>query len=528
MTIEQKPFKQMNNVPHRYPALLPSETFRLPSRKIQQDCDTVPKLAPFVVRETAMTETSDATVAHTTPHLAIGLIPDVEPNQHIEPQTYQVTAEGQAVIGGVEMNTLAETYGTPLYVLDGQTFRTMAQLFKGCLKQYYPQDAKPLYACKANFNMTIAKLAEQQGFGLDVVSGGELYTALQAGVSPSNILFNGNNKSLDELEMAIAHQVERIIVDNPYELELIHDIAEKRKRKVSVLLRISPGIECHTHDYIKTGQIDSKFGFLLQDLPPVIERITTDYKDTLSLTGLHAHIGSQIFETKPYEDLVEIMLNLYYNIRANYDGLVLTDLNLGGGYGIRYTEKDDPIHIPQALKAMLTKLVAYAEKLNYPLPRLFIEPGRSLVATAGVTLYTIGGRKIIPGVRQYVSVDGGMGDNLRPALYQAEYHAVVANKANSPVNEVVTVCGKYCESGDVLINRLAVPASLESGDILLVFDTGAYNAAMASNYNRIGRPPTVWVENGQHYLITRRETLEHLCALDLMPDALINSDDFAS
>ncbi|MBY0404856.1 MAG: diaminopimelate decarboxylase, partial [Cyanobacteria bacterium] len=335
----------------------------------------------------------------------------------------------------------------------------------------------------------------------------------------SKIFFNGNNKSEAEIALALTHGVGRITVDNFYELELIHKVAQARQIQANILLRITPGIECHTHDYIKTGQNDSKFGFDLSTLSEAVELITTKYKNTLCLKGLHAHIGSQIFEIKPYEDLIEILLNIYYNIRETYEGLVLEDLNIGGGMGIAYTQKDDPPNIESALETIIDKLNTYAEKLNYPLPRLMLEPGRSMVATAGVTLYTLGSVKEVPGVRKYVAIDGGMGDNIRPSLYQAEYTGLVANKANQTRTETVTIAGKYCESGDLLIKDFLTPP-IEAGDLLMVFSTGAYNYSMASNYNRIPRPAMVLVENGKAHLLVKRETYEDLLREDLIPNHL--------
>ncbi|MGE0200056.1 MAG: diaminopimelate decarboxylase [Candidatus Melainabacteria bacterium] len=447
------------------------------------------------------------------------------PNTSLYPATYEVRANGHPYIGGVDMLELVNTHGTPVYVLDEATIRGMATAYTTAFEGHYPGDAMVLYASKANLSMGLCKLAEQEGLGLDVVSGGELYTALQAGFPVENIFFNGNNKTLDELELAIHHRIGRISVDNFHELTLIHQIAAKKKVKVNVILRITPGIECHTHDYIKTGQVDTKFGFDMSQLSPAIEKILNDYKETIVLQGLHAHIGSQIFEVRPFEDLVQFMLNVFYNIRESY-GITLSDLNLGGGYGVMYMEGDDPPNIPKTMQRIIDQVVRYAEKIDFPLPRILVEPGRSLVATAGVTLYRIGSTKTVPNVRKYVAVDGGMGDNIRPALYQAEYTARVANKLNDPIAETVRVVGKYCESGDVLIDSVAVPA-VEAGDVLMVFATGAYNYAMASNYNRVPRPPVVLVENGHSHVLVQRESLDTILQHDLIPAHLQGAEDEA-
>ncbi len=444
-------------------------------------------------------------------------------NQAIQPKSYHVNSLGHACIGDMDLIELTKTYGTPLYALDAETFRSMARSYTETLAEHYPEPSLVLYASKANMNMGMCKLAESEGLGLDVVSGGELYTAIQAGFPLENIFFNGNNKSIDEIELALHHEIGRITVDNPDELALVHEVASKKGVKANILLRVSPGIECHTHDYIKTGQLDSKFGFNLSDLSSVMEKITGEYKDSLELKGLHAHIGSQIFEVRPFDDLIETLLNIYYNIRENYNGLTLTDINIGGGLGVAYTSNDDPLNVEKTVEHIAKRLADYANNLKYPIPRLMMEPGRSMVANSGVTLYTLGSSKTVPGIRKYVAVDGGMGDNIRPALYQAEYSAIVANKANRPLDETVTIAGKYCESGDVVIKQLETP-TIEAGDTLLVFGTGAYNYSMASNYNRVPRPAVVLIEEGQAHLLVRRESYEHVAALDVVPSYLLNPE----
>jgi len=441
----------------------------------------------------------------------------LSPNTSLRPLTYVVDEPSNcAYVGGISLAELARTQGTPLYVLDESTIRASAKSYKEALKAFYTADALPLYACKANMSMGLVKLMEQEGMGLDVVSGGEIYTAVQAGFPMERVLFNGNNKTAQEIEMALHYGIGRISVDNFHDLELIDRIAKNKGVKANVLLRITPGIECHTHDYIKTGHTDSKFGFDLSQLSPAIEKILNDYSETINLKGLHAHIGSQIFEVKPYEDLAEIMLNIYYNIREQYDGLTLEDLDIGGGLGVVYTGQDDPPSVADAIQRITEKLTTYSKRLNYPLPRLLMEPGRSMIATAGLTLYTIGSMKEVPGLTKYVAVDGGMGDNIRPALYQAQYTAVVANKVLSPVEETVTLVGKYCESGDVLIKNLPVP-KLEEGDVIAVFGTGAYNYTMSSNYNRFPRPAIVLVEHGQAHVIVQRENYDTIIQQDLIP-----------
>jgi diaminopimelate decarboxylase len=449
------------------------------------------------------------------------------PNVSLKPMTYTVTEENIPTVAGINLLELAQTYGTPLFVLDEATLRASAKAYRETLRDIYPGESLPLYACKANMNMGLVKLMEQEGMGLDVVSGGEIYTAVQAGFPMERVLFNGNNKSREEIELAVHHGIGRISADNFRDLELIHDVAAGKGKKVDILLRITPGIECHTHDYIKTGQADSKFGFDLSQLPQAMDLIIRKYAETVQLRGLHAHIGSQIFEVKPYEDLIEIMLNIYFNIRAQYDGLVLDDLDLGGGLGVMYTGQDDPPEVPVAIHRIVEKLNAYAKRLNYPLPRLLMEPGRSMVATAGITLYTVGSIKEVPGLRKFVAVDGGMGDNIRPALYQAQYTAIVGNKINAPVAETVNVVGKYCESGDILIRSLPTP-QVETGDVIIVFGTGAYNYSMASNYNRFPRPAVVLLEHGRTHMLVQRETYDTIIQQDLIPSHLRKAPESAS
>jgi diaminopimelate decarboxylase len=430
------------------------------------------------------------------------------------PHTFQIEEEA-VYMGGVSLHALTKDYGTPLYVLDAQTIRTQAQHYRQTLIEHYPGEILVMFAAKANLNLAVAKLMQQEQIGLDVVSAGELYTAAQAGFPMEQVLFNGNNKSWEELAMALHHNVGRIVVDNLSELALLHDVAQSTGKKANIFLRVAPGIEAHTHDYLKTGHEDNKFGLHLSMLPTALDKLRDEYSQTLVLKGLHAHIGSQIFDPLPYLDLAEIILNIYYNIRQDY-GWTLPDLDLGGGLGIAYTPQDDPPSVESMVSALAVKVSSYAQRLGYPLPRLLLEPGRSLVATAGITLYTVGSIKAIPNGRTFVAVDGGMGDNIRPALYQANYTALCVNKLHQPVTDTVTLVGKYCESGDVLLPQFKTPA-LSTGDIIVMLGTGAYNFTMASNYNRIPRPAMVLVEKGQAHAIVRRETLDDLLARDLLP-----------
>ena len=435
------------------------------------------------------------------------------PNMRVEPWSYQIT-EGQPWVGGINLLTLAEQHGTPLYVLDGAGIKTMAQAYQQAIQANYSGEALVLFACKANMTTGLAQRMHQMGLGLDVVSGGEVYTAHKAGVPMEKLFFNGNNKSLDELTLALTLGVGHITVDNLTELDLLAETALKLGKRAKILMRITPGIDCHTHDYIRTGQVDSKFGFNLSDLDAALTAITGPYAQAIQLCGLHAHIGSQIFERQPYLDLVDVLLGQYQHIRQTY-GLILPQLNIGGGLGIAYTLQDDPLNVGEVLTAVCQHLTRACQQADYPLPRLLLEPGRSMVATSGVTLYRIGSRKIVPDATTYLAIDGGMGDNIRPSLYGARYTAVVANRLNEPADTPVTIAGKYCESGDVLIRDLMVPASTTRDDVLLVFGTGAYNYSMASTYNRVPRPAMVWVEAGQATTLVRRETYDDLLALDV-------------
>ena len=434
-------------------------------------------------------------------------------NQSIKP----ITAEEKEhlMIGGCDTVELAKKYGTPLYVIDEATLRGICRDYKEAFKDY--KNIKMMYASKALCTSAITRILDEEGFGFDTVSAGEIYTVFKAGVDMTHVLFNGNNKSASELELAIDCKVGRFSVDNFYEAELLNRIAEEKGVNVDILLRITPGIECHTHDYIQTGQIDSKFGFDLSQADEIVTLITEKYKN-LNLKGLHAHIGSQIFELKSYYDEVDILVKEIARINEKF-GLKLNEMNIGGGLGVKYTKDDTPPSVNDLAKAVTDAMHKYAVEI----PTIYIEPGRSIVSTAGVTLYTVGSSKQVPEGRKYVAVDGGMADNPRPSMYQAEYTAQVANKVNQANEETVTIAGRYCESGDILINEINLP-KLEAGDILCVYNTGAYNYSMASNYNRVEKPAMVLVNNSQSDIIVYRETLDNLISHDNIPDRLRKND----
>lgn len=438
-------------------------------------------------------------------------------NQFLNPITTNINEAGNIEIGGCDLVKLAEEYGTPLYVLDEQTIRKICQDYKEAFKGY-PR-VNMMYASKALCSMATSKLIASEGFGFDVVSAGEIFTVYNAGVDMKKVLFNGNNKSYDELELAIKSGVGRISVDNFFELSLLDEIAKSNKKVVDILLRITPGIECHTHEYIQTGHLDSKFGFDLTQIDEAVDLILNDYTN-LRLHGLHAHIGSQIFETSIYGDEIEILVKEIARLDEKF-GLKLDEINIGGGLGVKYTEEDCPPSTFTIAEIVIKRLYSCIEKYKIDAPTLFIEPGRSIISTAGVTLYTLGSSKQVPKGKTYVAVDGGMADNARPSMYGAEYRAQIANKPDFELAATVTIAGRFCESGDILIKNIKLP-EIEEGDILCVYNTGAYNYSMASNYNRVQKPAMVLVNNSQSDIIVKRETLKDLIAHDVIPDRLKN------
>ncbi|NKE04947.1 MULTISPECIES: diaminopimelate decarboxylase [Mesobacillus] len=426
--------------------------------------------------------------------------------------TATVNRLGHLEIGGVDTIQLAEKYGTPLYVYDVALIRDRARAFKKTFENA-GITAQVAYASKAFSTVAMVQLAAEENLSLDVVSGGELYTALAAGFPTEKIHFHGNNKSREELIMAIEHNIGCIVVDNFYELEMLKEICKEKNTKIKVLLRVTPGIEAHTHDYILTGQEDSKFGFDLQNgqADKAIELCLEDQH--IEVLGLHCHIGSQIFETTGFILAAQKIFEKLHQWKQalNFESTVL---NLGGGFGIRYTDEDDPIPAAQYVEEIIAEVKKQASHFSMAMPEIWIEPGRSLVGDAGTTLYRVGSRKDVPNVRQYVAVDGGMSDNIRPALYQAKYEAVLANRVMDKPDETVSIAGKCCESGDMLIWDLPLPKAGDQ-DVLAVFCTGAYGYSMANNYNRLPRPAVVFLEDSKDTLVVRRETFEDMVKLDL-------------
>ncbi len=428
--------------------------------------------------------------------------------------TSRVNEAGHLEIGGCDTTRLAAEFGTPLFVYDEQLIRDKCRAFMRAFREsgFAFQVA---YASKAFCTMAMCRLVEEEGLSLDVVSGGELYTALQAGFPAERIHFHGNNKSLDEINMALDAGIGCFVADNFFELALLNEQAGLRGQRVKVLLRITPGVEAHTHEYISTGQQDSKFGFdVISGQAAEAVRTALAY-EALELMGVHSHIGSQIFETHGFVLAVERIAAFLADVKRQI-GYTATVVNLGGGFGVRYVDGDTPLHPGEYVQAITDAVRRQFAERALSLPELWIEPGRSIVGEAGTTLYRVGSRKEIPGVRKYVAVDGGMTDNLRPALYQAKYEACVANKMNQPATELVSIAGKCCETGDMLIWDVKLPPVV-AGDLLAVSSTGAYGYAMANNYNRITRPAVVFVKDGHAELVVERESLADLIRRDRLP-----------
>lgn len=424
-----------------------------------------------------------------------------------------INSAGHLTIGGCDTVRLAEEFGTPVYVFDENEIRKNLRTFRDSMNEYYGGNGLAVYASKAFNCKEMCRICAQEGTGIDVVSGGELYTALSVGFPAENIVFHGNNKTYSELCTAVENGVGRIVVDNIDELETLSRIAAEKGKTAGIMFRIKPGIDAHTHDFIKTGQIDSKFGFALETgeaMEAVKKALSTP---NVKLRGLHCHIGSQIFDIDPFELAAKVMLELFKAVKDE-TGVELEELNLGGGFGIKYLESECPRPYGEYMKNVSAVVREYCNKLGLKMPFVIIEPGRSVVGAAGLTLYTVGCVKNIPDIRTYVSVDGGMADNPRYALYRADYEIICANKANEDRSEIVTVAGKCCESGDLIQENTKLQKA-ESGDILAVLSTGAYNYSMASNYNRIPRPPVVMVKDGEARIVVKRETYEQVSANDI-------------
>lgn len=420
--------------------------------------------------------------------------------------------DGILYYDGCNTVELAKKYGTPLYVMsETKILEKCKEVKESFLKKY--ERTRAAYAAKAFLTLSMCKIIENAGLCIDVVSGGELYTAIKAKFPAEKIEFNGNNKTLEEIELAIDYNIGRIIIDGIDELELIEKVCKEKGKKANVLYRITPGVKSDSHDYIVTGKKDSKFGIPLDDeiIYPAIEKaINSEY---VYFMGFHFHVGSQLHNNESHLKALDTSLKLIKDTKEKY-GYVTPEINIGGGYGIRYTDADNVKPYSYFLDPIMDKIEKFSKELNITRPEVVIEPGRSIVGEAGITLYTVGTIKNIPSIRKYVSVDGGMTDNIRPALYQAKYEGLVANKADMPKTDTVTICGKCCESGDILIKDMQV-APPERGDIFAIFSTGAYCYTMASNYNKIPLPATVLVKEGQSKVMVKRQTYEDMIRNEL-------------
>mgnify|MGYP004511109075 FL=1 len=427
--------------------------------------------------------------------------------------TLSVNEKGHLTIGGLDTVELVKKHGSPLYVMDENVIRQNCADFRDAIEKYYDGNGLCIYASKAFCCKEMCRIIDDEKCGLDVVSGGEIYTARAAGFPMERVFFHGNNKSREELELALDSGVGRIIVDNISELELLNSLCVSMNKRASIYMRIKPGIDAHTHSFIRTGQIDSKFGFALETgeaLDAVKKAVSYG---NIDLVGFHCHIGSQIFELEPFTAAADVMIG-FIALAEKECGVKICELDLGGGFGIRYTDEDKPRAYTEFIDSASAAVKAACKAHGVAMPKIMIEPGRSIVGPAGITLYTVGAVKHIPNIRTYVSIDGGMGDNPRYILYSSKYDLIVANKADLPKTETITLAGKCCESGD-LIQENALTQPVEVGDIMAVTATGAYNYSMASNYNRIPRLPVVMVKDGVDRTIIRRETYEDLIRLDV-------------
>ncbi|WP_128894491.1 diaminopimelate decarboxylase [Longirhabdus pacifica] len=434
--------------------------------------------------------------------------------------TSKINEREHLEIGGCDTVDLVKQYGTPLYVMDEAFIRQRCREYIDAFKTF-TDTFQVAFASKAFSTKAMCVLAAQEGLSLDVVSDGELYTALEAGFPVERIHFHGNNKTPEEIAFALDANIGCFVVDNDVELDMLANMANEKGKSVNILLRITPGVEAHTHEFITTGQTDSKFGFDLENGAAFEAVKKTLDKHNLSLLGVHTHIGSQIFEVEGFSHTVKVVAAFAQKVRSELQH-TFSVINLGGGFGIRYTEEDKPLSVRQYVEAMMKDVTETFAALQHPIPEIWVEPGRSIVGEAGTTLYTIGTHKDIPGINKYIAVDGGMSDNIRPALYGAKYESMLANRANDPNEEVVTVAGKACESGDKIIWDAHLPKA-KNGDILAVSCTGAYNYSMASNYNRIRRPAVVFVQDGQADIVVKRESLNDLLQNDLVPVRLSNA-----
>ena len=436
-------------------------------------------------------------------------------------ETLKINSKGHLEIGGCDAVDLAKNFGTPLYVFDEKYIRDMMRVYRDTIEKEYGGNGLVLYASKAFSCMAIYRIAAQENIGVDVVSGGELYTAIKAGFPAEKIYMHGNNKLLRELEFAVDAGVGTIVVDSYDEADMLDDIAKAKGVEQNVLIRINPGVEAHTHAFVQTARTDSKFGFSISD--GTAEKMSAYIlkKEHLNLKGYHCHIGSQIFEKQSFVLAAQKAMDFMAMIKSDL-GFEADTLNIGGGFGIWYTDDDAKISVDgyaAYLEALISAVKEKSSELGLKQPYLLIEPGRSIVGEAGITLYTVGAIKDIPGIKKYVAIDGGMFDNPRYALYQSKYTVLLANRANEACTEKVTIAGKCCESGDLIAVDVPLPEA-RRGDIAAVLSTGAYNYSMASNYNRNFIPPAILVHGGKAEYIVKPQTYDDLVRNDVVPDYL--------
>jgi len=432
----------------------------------------------------------------------------------INREGFSLNNSGNLEFDRCEITKLAQKYKTPCYVFSETIIRRKCRQYVNAFSKRNV-DFEVIYAGKAFLVKAMCNILKGEGLSLDVSSGGELYTALSAGFPPEKIFFHGNNKSREEIEFALKEKIGTMMVDSEYELNLIEQIAESLNTKVGIILRVTPGVDTHTHKYIQTGQVDSKFGISIDRIPGFIKKILS--KEHISYNGLHFHLGSQIFDLSSYVLAIKEMVKLMRKIK-DLEGVDTLNLNLGGGLGVKYLESDLPPSTEYFVNLIVDNIENEVRKNNLTMPKILIEPGRSIVAEAGITLYTIGNIKEIPGVRKYLITDGGMADNPRPILYEAKYEGFLVNKIdNNLPEEVVTIAGKCCESGDILIKDLKLP-SASVGDLFAVFTTGAYHYSMSSNYNRLPRPAVVLVNQGKDDVIVKKETYTDIARNDTIPE----------
>ena len=425
----------------------------------------------------------------------------------------QRDSSGELLFAGRRVSELAGKYGTPLYLMDEDRIRANCRMYQRAFRESFPAGSRPLYACKAACFRQMMRIAEEEGMALDVVSAGEIYTALSAGFPAERIYFHGDAKTDEEIRYALQSGIGYFVVDNPTELLLLQKAAEEAGIRQKILLRITPGIDPHTYEAVNTGKVDVKFGVPLETGQGFQFVENALAMSALEVAGLHCHVGSMVFDEMVFEDTADVMI-LFMKELADRLGYITPVLNLGGGYGVRYVETDGTVDIPSRIRALAAHIRMRTEEAGLPMPQILMEPGRSIAADAGMTIYTVCSVKRIPGFKNYVITDGGMADNPRYCLYRAQY-TVLHTSQSGGQEETFDLVGRCCESGDILQPAVKLPSDICRGDYVAVCTTGAYNYSMASNYNRLGRPPIVMLRKGQDYPAVRRETPEDLCALDL-------------